>query len=119
MPGHDDKQPPGSGVRYYPHTATDPERPLHRGYDGWITPENKVTTERITADQDWLAEHGVYLAQWGPDAVSGKVKVHVTHYTDAVRRVLVNRYGDAIVVAPKSMSHPIGRGANPLPGDPS
>jgi hypothetical protein len=61
----------------------------------------------------------VYLAQWGPDAVSGKLKVHVAHYTDAVRRVLVNRYGDAIVVSPKPMSHPIGRGANPRPGDPS
>jgi hypothetical protein len=119
MPGHDDERPPGSSVRYYPHTATDQERPLHRGYDGWITPENKVTTEQITADQDWLTEHGVYLAQWGPDVVSGKVKVHVTQYGDAVRRVLVNRYGDAIVVSPESMSHPIGRGANPQPGDPS
>jgi hypothetical protein len=116
----DDEQVPDSGVRYYPRrTAIGPERYLHRGYGGWITPENKVTTERIRADQDWLAERGVYLSQWGPDAVSGKVKVYLTNYTGAARRILLNRYGDAIVVAPRSMSHPIGRGANPQPGDPS
>jgi hypothetical protein len=83
------------------------------------TAENKATTEQIGADQNWLAERGVYLSQWGPDAVSGKVKVHLTNYTGAARRILLNRYGDAIVVAPRSMSHPIGRGANPQPGDPS
>lgn len=116
-PGDDNEKSPDSTVRYYPRRAADPERRLHTGYDGWISPENKVTTERILADQEWLAEHGVQLAQWGPDAVSGKVKVYVTHYTDAVRRVLVYRYGDAIVVATTSMQHPIGRGGSPLPGD--
>ncbi|HEY1918695.1 MAG TPA: hypothetical protein VGH27_24235 [Streptosporangiaceae bacterium] len=118
MPAHDDKQPPDTTVRYYPRAATNPERPLHRGYGGWITPENKATTEQITADQDWLTEHGLYLAQWGPDPVSGKVKVYLTNYTDAARRILLNRYGDAIVVAPKSMQHPIGLGGSPRPGDP-
>jgi hypothetical protein len=59
----------------------------------------------------------VYLSRWGPDAASGKVKVYLTNYTGAARRIVLNRYGDAIVVASRSMEHPIGRGASPLPGD--
>lgn len=74
--------------------------------DGGGPPANKIITERISADRDWLEQHGVRLTQWGPDAASGKVKIYLTDYSDAARQVLVDRYGEAIVVHPESRPRP-------------
>ena len=58
--------------------------------------------ERLSADWQWLAERGVRLSQWGPDPVSGKVRVYLVHYSEDARQVLVNRYGQDIVVDTQS-----------------
>jgi hypothetical protein len=104
-------QQPGTGVQYYPGRHPYQGMSLHTGHNGWGSPQNKTITEKIAADSEWLAGRGVELAQWGPDPVSGKVKVYLTHYTDAARQVLVDRYGDAIVVDPKSRPRLVAYGA--------
>jgi hypothetical protein len=58
--------------------------------------------ERLNADREWLAEQGVQLSQWGPDPVAGKVRVYLAHYSEDARRVLVQRYGQDIVVDTQS-----------------
>jgi hypothetical protein len=69
---------------------------------GWGSTTNKAITEQLAADSASLAKDGVSLSYWGPDPKSGKVAVHLAHYTDAARRVLLARYGNAIVVDRKS-----------------
>ena len=73
---------------------------------GWGSPQNEGITKRTAADSEWLERHGVYLTKWGPDAASGKVKVFLTDYSDAARDLLLERYGDAILVAPGSWPRP-------------
>ena len=64
----------------------------------------KVTAimERLRADREWLAEQGVQLSQWGPDPGSGKVRVYLAQYSEDACRVLVQQYGQDIVVDPES-----------------
>jgi hypothetical protein len=45
----------------------------------------RAIIERITADREWLAEQGVRLSQWGPDPISGKVRVYLEHYSEDAR----------------------------------
>lgn len=68
---------------------------------GWGPPQNEVLTARIGADQEWLARNGVELAGWGPDPVSGKVRIYLARYTDEACNLLTDRYGDAVVVVAK------------------
>jgi hypothetical protein len=58
--------------------------------------------ERLSADWEWLAERGIRLSQWGPDPVSGKVRVYLQRYSDEARQVLENRYGQDIIVDTES-----------------
>jgi hypothetical protein len=58
--------------------------------------------ERLRADRGWLAEQGVQLSQWGPDPGSGKVRVYLAHYNEDARRVLVQRYGQDVIVDAES-----------------
>ena len=58
--------------------------------------------ERLRADREWLADQGVQLGQYGPDPGSGKVRVYLAHYSEDARRVLVQRYGQDVIVAPES-----------------
>jgi len=58
--------------------------------------------ERLRADHEWLAEQGVELGQWGPDPGSGKVRVYLAHYSEDARRVLVQRYGQDVIVDAES-----------------
>jgi hypothetical protein len=53
---------------------------------------------RLSADREWLAGHGIQLSQFGPDPVSGKVRVYLAHFTELGRDLLIGRYGSAIVV---------------------
>jgi hypothetical protein len=109
MPGQDTGTDSGdSGVRYYPNAGIYQGVRLHVGHGGWGSPENKAVTERIAADREWWDEH---LSQWGPDPVSGKVKVYLVDYSEAAARVLADRYGDAIVMATESRPRMVGQGA--------
>jgi hypothetical protein len=74
--------------------------------DGWRSQQQKDITARIRADQEWLARHGVELTSYGPDPASDKVRIHLTTYSDAARDVLVSRFGDAVVVSPRSVPRP-------------
>ena len=67
---------------------------------------NLSVTARIDSDQASLAAQGLQLTQWGPDPASGKVKVYLTHYTDAARLAVLARYGSDVVVATESMPRP-------------
>jgi hypothetical protein len=67
---------------------------------------NKAITDRIHAEQAILASAGAELTEWGPDAASGKVKVYLTHYSDAARRLVQARYGSDVVVATQSLPRP-------------
>jgi hypothetical protein len=51
-----------------------------------------------------LARRGIELTQWGRDHASGKVKGYLSHYDDAARQVLLDRYGTAIIVSTESRS---------------
>jgi len=73
---------------------------------GWGSAANKRITNQIFADQKDLAARGIELTQWGPDPVSGKVKVYLTHYSNAARRALTARYGQDIEVPRHSMPLP-------------
>jgi hypothetical protein len=66
--------------------------------------------ERLSADWRWLAEQGIRLSQWGPDAVPGKVRVYLQRYSDEARQVLENRYGQDIVVDTESRMWSAGLG---------
>jgi hypothetical protein len=66
--------------------------------------ETGAITDRLRADRAWLARRGIELIQWGPDPASGKVKVYLSHYDDAARQVLLDRYGTAIIVSTESRS---------------
>jgi hypothetical protein len=74
--------------------------------NGWLSPQNKLLSARIASDQRYLQRHGASLTQWGPDSVTGKTRVYLTHYTKMAARFLSNRYGNAIEVAP--LSEPLG-----------
>jgi hypothetical protein len=67
---------------------------------------NQSVTNRIDTDGASLATQGVQLTEWGPDPASGKVKIYLTHYTDAARLALQARYGSDVVVATESMPRP-------------
>jgi len=67
---------------------------------------NQSVTARIDSDRAGLAARGVQLTEWGPDPASGKVKIYLTHYTDAARLALLARYGSDVVVAAESMPRP-------------
>jgi hypothetical protein len=56
------------------------------------------------AERAWLACRGIELTQWGRDHASRKVKVYLSHYDDAARQVLLDRYGTAIIVSTESRS---------------
>ena len=58
--------------------------------------------ERLHADFEWLAERGIQLSQYGPDPVSGKVRVYLAHYSDDARQMLIRRYGPDIEVDTES-----------------
>jgi hypothetical protein len=58
--------------------------------------------ERLRADREWLAEQDVQLGQYGPDPGSGKVRVYLSHYSEDARRVLVQRYGQDVIVNTES-----------------
>ena len=64
--------------------------------------KNTAVISRLAADRKWLAQQGIELSQWGPDPVSGKVRVYLVHYSEDARQVLVNRYGQDIVVDTQS-----------------
>ena len=58
--------------------------------------------EQLCNDRAWLASQGVELSQWGPDPVSGKVRIYLARYSEAARQILIDRYGAAIVVDTES-----------------
>jgi hypothetical protein len=70
--------------------------------DDRMSAEHRAIMDRLRADQEWLADHGVQLSQWGPDAVSGKVRVYLARFTESERDLLIERYGSAIVVDTES-----------------
>jgi hypothetical protein len=57
---------------------------------------------RLSADREWLAGHDIQLSEFGPDPVSGKVRVCLAHFTEFGRDLLIGRYGSAIVVDSQS-----------------
>jgi hypothetical protein len=72
-------------------------------YDGVVSDENQATMAQLRADWHWLARQGADLSQWGPDPVSGKVKVCLAHFTEDARDLLIELYGAAIVVSTESV----------------
>jgi len=62
------------------------------------TPRNAEIMRQLAADRGWLAEHGAELGQWGPDLVSGKVRIYLAHYSEEARQVLIDRYGEEDIV---------------------
>jgi hypothetical protein len=64
--------------------------------------ESRAVRERLRADLAWLASQGVEVSQFGPDPISGKVRVYLAHYSEAAEQVLIERYGTAIVVDTES-----------------
>lgn len=76
------------------------------GLEGWGSAANKAISNRIDADLKSLAARGIKLTEWGPDPASGKVKIYLTHYSNAARHALEVRYGTAIVVSRQSMPRP-------------
>ncbi len=64
--------------------------------------ESRAVRERLRADHAWLASQGVVISQFGPDPISGKVRVYLAHYSEAAEQVLIERYGTAIVVDTES-----------------
>jgi hypothetical protein len=69
---------------------------------GSISAEHRALMDRLSADREWLAGHDIQLSQFGPDPVSGKVRVCLAHFTEFGRDLLIGRYGSAIVVDPQS-----------------
>jgi hypothetical protein len=67
--------------------------------NGWGSAQNEAVSARITSDQQYLSDHGVPLAQWGPDSVSNRVMVHLVRYTTAAAAIVRARYGCAVIVA--------------------
>ena len=70
--------------------------------NGWGSAQNEAVTARIASDQQYLAGHGVQLAQWGPDSITNRVMVHLVRYSAAIAAVVRARYGCAVIVAPGS-----------------
>jgi hypothetical protein len=68
--------------------------------NGWGSAQNEAVTARIASDQQYLAGHGVQLAQWGPDSITNRVMVHLVRYSAATAAVVRARYGCAVIVAP-------------------
>jgi AcrR family transcriptional regulator len=65
-------------------------------------PENTAVCERLRADREWLATQGVELSQFGPDPVSGKVRIYLARYSETAHQALEGRYGSAVVVDTES-----------------
>ena len=74
------------------------------GLESAGTAEADPIADRLRPDRPWLARRGIELTQWGRDHASGKVKVYLSHYDDAARQVLLDRYGTAIIVSTDSRS---------------
>ena len=74
--------------------------------NGWLSPQNKALSGRIARDQRYLARHGILLTQWGPDSISGKIKIYLTHYTSTAAQALYARYGCAVIVVTTSLPRP-------------
>jgi hypothetical protein len=74
--------------------------------NGWLSPQNKLLSARIGADQRYLDRHGASVTQWGPDSVTGRTEVFLTHYNQRAVALLRQRYGPGIEVAP--FSEPLG-----------
>jgi hypothetical protein len=60
--------------------------------------ESSAVCERLRADREWLATQGVGLSQFGPDPVSGKVRIYLARYSEAAHQALLGRYGSTVVV---------------------
>jgi hypothetical protein len=85
--------------------------------NGWLSPQNQLLSARIFADQRALGRLRIELTQWGPDSVTGKTRIFLTHYTAAAARLLRARYGTGVEVAPFSEPRPAldARGTNVAP----
>jgi len=73
--------------------------------NGWGSPRNLATSERIASDQSFLRRRRVYLSQWGPNAAKGKIEVFLVHYSVRAARILYARYGCAIDVSRRSQGY--------------
>lgn len=82
--------------------AREPRSSMYAMTQGSGSAKYAAVMERLTADREWLAEQGVQLSQWGPDLVAGKVRVYLAHYSQDAHRVLVQRYGQDIIVDTQS-----------------
>lgn len=49
-----------------------------------------------------LAQQGIELSQFGPDPVTGKVRIYLARYNELAEKVLTDRYGSAVVVDTES-----------------
>jgi hypothetical protein len=85
--------------------------------NGWLSPLNERLSARIFADQRALGRLGIQLTQWGPDSVTRKTRIYLTHYTRQAAQVLRARYGSDIEVAPFSEPRPgrFARGSDTPP----
>ncbi|HEX9517624.1 MAG TPA: hypothetical protein VF940_15785 [Streptosporangiaceae bacterium] len=73
--------------------------------NGWGSPRNLATSRRIESDESFLHSRHVYLSQWGPDSVTGKIEVYLVHYSARAARILYARYGCAINVSRRSQQY--------------
>lgn len=55
-------------------------------------------TQQIATDQSLLAQEGIQIVQWGPDAASNTVEIQVANYSTTVASELGARYGSAVSV---------------------
>jgi hypothetical protein len=74
--------------------------------NGWLSPRNERLSSRIFSDKAALQREGVYLTQWGPDSVTGKTEIYLTHYSRARAQILYKRYGNGIIVSTISTPRP-------------
>lgn len=74
--------------------------------NGWLSARNKELSGQFFADRRALQRMGIRITQWGPDSVSGKLRIYLTHYSRAAARALYNRYGQGILVSTRSMPRP-------------
>jgi hypothetical protein len=90
--------------RGWPPPEPDDTLPVMTGSTdgGGISAEHRALMDRLGADREWLAGHDIQLSQFGPDPVSGKVRVYLAHFTEFGRDLLIGRYGSAIVVDTQS-----------------
>ena len=73
--------------------------------NGWGSPRNLATSQRIGSDESFLRSRHVYVSQWGPDSATGKTKVYLVHYSPRAARILYARYGCAIDVSRRSQPY--------------